>query len=150
MKHLWALLIKFAAVGTVVLSIYGIFNADLFTLVMMSLVTTLVAYFIGDLFVLRRMGNFAATLGDFVLSFGLLWVMSYLFIDANMNRLTSTFIAAFAIAVIEAVFHLYVKKHIFSNTADSYIPGVTRKDRFATEFSEELNGRNEKRKNDDK
>ncbi|KAA9023828.1 YndM family protein [Niallia endozanthoxylica] len=150
MKHLWALLIKFAAVGTVVLSVYGIFNADLFALVMMSLVLTLVAYVIGDLFVLRRMGNFAASLGDFVLSFGLLWVMSFLFINTEMNRLTAAFISSFAIAVIEAIFHLYIKKHIFSDSADSYIPGVIREDRFVTEFSEELDVRNKKNHKDNK
>ncbi|WP_338453104.1 YndM family protein [Niallia oryzisoli] len=149
MKHLWALLIKLAAVGTVVLSIYGIFNADLFTLVMMSLVITLVSYVIGDMFILRRMGNFAASLGDFVLSFGLLWVMSFLFIDANVNRLSASLISAFSIAVIEAIFHMYVKKHIFSDSADSYIPSVTRRDRFATEFSEELDVRNENQNKND-
>jgi len=150
MKHLWALLIKFVAVGTVVLSVYGIFNADLFTLVMMSLVLTLVAYVIGDLFILRRMGNFAASLGDFVLSLGLLWVMSFLFIDTEMNRLTAAFISSFAIAVMEALFHLYIKKHIFSDSADSYIPGVIREDRFATEFSKELDVRNGKNHKDNK
>ncbi len=139
MKHLWAILIKLAVVGTVVLSVYGIFDPAFFTLVMMSVFTTLVSYFAGDLFVLRRMGNFAATLGDFVLSFGILWVMSFLFIDTNINRLTASLIAAFSIAVIEVLFHLYVKRHILSDSEDSYIPGVTREDRFATEFSEELN-----------
>lgn len=85
MKHLWALLIKFTAIGTVLLSIFGIFDPPLSTFIMMSVVTTIVAYFIGDLVILPKLGNISAILGDLVLTFGLLLMMSYLFIDTNVN-----------------------------------------------------------------
>lgn len=138
MKHLWALLIKFAAIGTVLLSIFGIFDPPLSTLIMMSVVTTIVAYFIGDLVILPKLGNISAILGDLALTFGLLLMMSYLFIDTNVNRLSASLFSALFITAIEVLFHLYVKKHIFKKSSGDYVPTVNRNNQFATEFSEEM------------
>lgn len=138
MRHLWAILIKFAAVGTVILSIYGIFNIDVTILFIMSLLTTLIAYFVGDLIILRKYGNVAAILGDLVLTFGLLWLMSFLLIDTPVNQIASSLISAISITAVDVLFHLYVKNHIFKNTRESTFPTVTSRDQFATEFSKEL------------
>ncbi|MBB6446263.1 YndM family protein [Bacillus benzoevorans] len=139
MKHLWALLIKFAAIGTVLFSIYGIFDPAMTVLLIMTGITTFVTYFLGDMVVLPKLGNFMAIAGDLVLSFLLVWGMSFLFLDTTFNRVTAGVISAASITAIEVLFHLYVKRHIFTNSAESYIPAVSRNDGYATEFSEEMN-----------
>lgn len=139
MKHLWALLIKFTAIGTVLFSIYGIFDPAMTVLLIMAGITTLVTYFLGDMFVLPKLGNFAAIAGDLVLSFLLVWGMSFLFLDTTFNRVTAAVISAASITAIEVLFHLYVKRHVFSKSTESYIPAVSRDDGYAAEFSEELN-----------
>ncbi|MCQ6277104.1 YndM family protein [Bacillus sp. V3B] len=149
MKHVWALSIKFAAIGTVLFSIFGIFNIALPTLVIMSVVTTVIAYFVGDLVILPKLGNLVAILGDLILTFGLLLMMSYLFIDTTLNRVSASSFSALSITAIEVLFHLYVKKHIFTNSDESYIPTVTKSDQFATEFSKELKDTNTSPKTDD-
>jgi hypothetical protein len=138
MKHFWALLIKFAAIGTVLFSLLGIFDISIITIFLMALITTLVAYFIGDLFILRRMGNIAAIIGDLGLSFGLVWLLSSLLINGTFNIILVSLFSALVITAIEALFHVYIRNHIFKDSG-SYIPTVNRHNQFATEFAEEEN-----------
>ena len=136
MKHLWALLIKFAATGTVLFAIFGIFNpGSLLVILFMAVATTLISYIAGDLYILPKLGNVAAIIGDFALTFGLVGVLGTLFIGTTFsNIITATFFASLTITAIEALFHLYVKSHVLTDSAVSYIPGVYREDRISTEF----------------
>lgn len=72
-----------------------------------------------------------------------------LFIDTPFNRVSASLFSALSITAIEVLFHLYVKKHVLKNLGKSYIPAVNRNDRFATEFSEEMNDMNKSPKTDD-
>jgi len=139
MKHFWALLIKFAAIGTVLFSFLSIFNtASLPVILFISVITTVVSYFVGDLTILPKFGNFVAIIADFGLSFVLIWVLSALFINSTGGMLATTFFIALTITFMEALFHLYIKTHVLSNKAESFIPGVYKEDALVTEFSEEL------------
>lgn len=149
MKHLWALLIKFIFIGIVLFSIYGIFDPALTILLIMTGITTLVLYFLGDMVILPKLGNFAAIAGDLVLSFLLVWGMSFLFLDTTLNRMTAAIISAASITAVEVLFHLYVKRRIFTNSGESFIPVVSRDDGFATEFSEEIDERKNTKNTDD-
>nr|WP_295974133.1 DUF2512 family protein [uncultured Bacillus sp.] len=139
MKHLWALLIKFSAIGTILFSIYGIVDVRLSVLFIMTVITTVAAYVLGDLAILAKLGNSAAIIGDLILTFLLLWGMSFLFLDTTFNRVMAATISATSITAVEVLFHVYVKRHIFTKSAESYIPAVSRDDDLVTEFSEELN-----------
>jgi hypothetical protein len=147
MKHFWALLIKFAAIGTVLFSFLSIFNtASLPVILLISVVTTAISYFAGDLYILPRFGNFIATIADFGLSFVLIWLLSALMINSTGSMLTTTFFIALTIAFIEALFHLYVNTHVNSSSAESVIPGVYKGDMMMTEFSEEFDNKQAKQK----
>jgi DNA integrity scanning protein DisA with diadenylate cyclase activity len=117
----------------------------MFNIFLMTIAITIVAYLVGDLIILR-LGNTIATIGDAVLSFGLLWYFTDLFDFTAFNRLASIIISVMAITVIEVLFHIYMKNHIYPDHTDSYIPTVTRRDGFATEFSREWYIKNKKRK----
>ncbi len=139
MKHFWALLIKFAAIGTVLFSVLSIFNtASLPAILLISIITTAIAYYVGDLVILPKFGNFIAVVADLGLSFALVWILSALFINSTGSMLVTSFYIALIIAFIEALFHVYVKTHVLSNKAESFIPGVYKEDALLTEFSEEL------------
>jgi hypothetical protein len=147
MKHFWALLIKFAAIGTVLFSFLSIFNtASLPVILLISVVITAVSYFAGDLYILPKFGNFIATVADFGLSFVLIWLLSALMINSTGSMLTTTLFIALTIAGVEALFHLYVNTHVNSNSAESFIPGVYKGDAMMTEFSEEFDSKQAKEK----
>lgn len=150
MKHLWSLLIKFTAIGTILFSIYGIFDPAMSVLFIMTVITTIVTYFLGDMVILPKLGNWAAIIGDLVISFLLVWGMSFLFLDTTFNRVTAAAISAASITAVEVLFHLYVKRHVFTNTAESYIPAVSREDSYAAEFSEEISEKPKTQENDKK
>lgn len=117
--------IKFVAISVTVLSIYGIFNhVSLGSLIMISLLTTIVSFLIGDLVILRKFGNLVASIVDFFLAFGTLWVLSMMFISGalplgtgNVPILTTTFLAAFFIACVEPFVHEYML-HNFAEYKD--------------------------------
>lgn len=108
--------IKFVAISITVLSIYGIFNhVTLSTLMMISLLTTIISFLIGDLVILRKFGNLVASIADFFLAFGTLWVLSTLIVGGGMPMvggavpiLTTSLLSAFFIACVEPFVHEYM------------------------------------------
>lgn len=139
MKHLWAFLIKFTAIGVVLFSLFGIFNtASLTAIFFITLTLTIVAYFIGDLYTLPKFGNWIAAIADFGLAFVVIWFFSVALFEGSEGILWMSFIAALTISVIEVLFHIYIKNHVLSDSAASFVPGVYREDKLATEFSDEL------------
>jgi len=59
--------------------------------------------------------------------------------------LLTTLFSALLVAGVEPLFHLYMKTHIFSDSAESVIPGVYKGDLMMTEYSEELDDQNLKK-----
>lgn len=109
MGYLKVLGIKFVAISITVLSIYGIFNfATLGNLIVISLLTTVVSFLVGDLLILRRSGNLVASIADFALSFATLWVLSTMFISVGAPIVTTSLLAAFFIACVEPFVHEYM------------------------------------------
>src|SRR5699024_8970124 len=112
--------IKFVAISITVLSIYGIFNhVTLSTLMLVSLLTTIISFLIGDLVILRKFGNLTASIVDFFLAFGTLWVLGTLLIGGGMPMvggtvpiLTTSFLSAFFIACVEPFVHEYMLNHL--------------------------------------
>jgi hypothetical protein len=90
------------------------------------------------------MGTIAAIAGDFGLTFGLIWILCELFVTTPMNTLSASLFSALAITAVEVFFHLYVRNHVLSNKADSFIPAVTKYDSLTTEFSKEISAMDNK------
>jgi membrane protein HdeD len=71
-----------------------------------SVVLSVIAYFVGDQFILRQSNNTVATIADVVLSFLYLWLVAYV-----MNwdlSLMEIFVISVILGVAEAVFHRFL------------------------------------------
>lgn len=143
MKHFKALGIKFIFTAIVVYSIFGIFyNASLGRLFWISLLVTGVAYIIGDLLILPRFGNIAASIADLGLAFLSLWVLGNIVIEMSIPTVLASFFASVFIAICESLFHIYMKEQVLGSREDSRISS-----KLQTEFGEETNAQTIKKKN---
>src|SRR5699024_12805392 len=81
MKHLKILGIKFIVITVTVLSLFGIFNHAYFGyLLLIGLMTTLISYVVGDMLILRKFGNVAASVSDLILALLSYWVLARFFV----------------------------------------------------------------------
>ncbi|WP_053366364.1 DUF2512 family protein [Bacillus sp. FJAT-27245] len=106
-NHAKALAIKVGmvlAVMWIVLTL--IFNVSFLDATLLGIILTLLAYFTGDMFVLPRMGNVAATVGDFVLSLVVLW--GGLHILGYNDSLAEAFVASLVLAAGEWFYHKWL------------------------------------------
>ncbi|SHG35767.1 YndM family protein [Ornithinibacillus halophilus] len=144
MAHLKTLGIKLIINIIVVFSIFGIFNnSSLNNLFWISLVVTLAAYLIGDLFILPRFGNLAATIADFPLAFLALWLLANMWISAPLPIVLASLFAAFFITFTEPFLHMYIK----NQTEDKEeTPRRVASHQLQTEFAEETDAQDIKRR----
>lgn len=119
MKHISALIIKYLMTSVMIYLVFGLFARTPFRYILMpSLILTVGAYLIGDLFILPIAGNIIATISDF----GIAFLGLYLFARAGYlpvvaSSITSVVLtAALAIAVGEYIFHGYVREHVLGQT----------------------------------
>lgn len=135
MRHLYAIGIKFIIVGTVVLSIYGIFsNASLAILILMGVVVTLASYIIGDLFILPQLGNVFATVIDFGIYFLAVWTLSGLLIGIEVGLTLATLAASYFLTLAEPLFHAYVIERVLDLERERTVIPI---EQFQTEAAEE-------------
>ncbi|MEK5251678.1 YndM family protein [Bacillus sp. FSL R9-9530] len=140
MKHIVALLIKYTAISAVLLMILGIFQGiSIPRILFISLIITAVAYLIGDLFILPKYGNMAATIADLGVSFVGVWALTYLLADIDLTRNigASAFFATLLISVAEIFFHIYMKKVVLHEDEDSRESTTIGHDKYAMEISDE-------------
>ncbi|AOV09291.1 hypothetical protein BI350_16390 [Sporosarcina ureilytica] len=97
---------------TVVLWIVlGMFDMSFANILVLSVLLTGIS-FVGDMVILPRYGNLAATIADFGIAFFVVLLGSaFLFNGQGMGR--AAFISAIAIAIGEAIFHKYLQKFLF-------------------------------------
>lgn len=148
MNHLKAIGIKFIITSIVVLSILSIFgDATIGELLFISLLLTGLAYLIGDLFILPRMGNLVATIADFGLAFFSLWALGYMFLERTSALITASLFAAVFIALSEALFHAYMENKVLQKNDEKQSRQQLRP-RYQTEFAEEneVTSRTQKKK----
>lgn len=143
MRHFRAILYKFV-MFTIVLSIilgfiYGVDFGDILTI---SALMTLAAYIIGDLFILPRFGNLAATLADFGLAFFGIWMLGGIYIEENIRLGVASFLSSVLITIGELFFHSYLVRNVL-NENDSKQSTRSRqsqyrpKPAYSTEIAEE-------------
>ncbi|WP_409305523.1 YndM family protein [Peribacillus sp. SCS-155] len=108
MRHVLAILVKFISLLIVLYVFLGlIFDLSFADVLGIAAVLTAVGYVLGDLYLLPRTSNLAATLADFGLAFIIVWFMSRAAADSN-DLFTASLICAAAVAIIEYVYHSIV------------------------------------------
>jgi hypothetical protein len=137
MKHVRALAIKFISTLVLLYIILGVFNDVAFRNVfLISLVVSIAAYLIGDMFILPRTNNTIATLADFGLAFAIIWFMSENLTYGD-SMLGEAFTSALALGLFEFMFHRYLANNILPDQ-ESGERRYQGKLQYQTEASEEL------------
>jgi len=136
MEHVKILGIKFIAISITVLSFFGIFNqTNLGDLILISVLTTIFSYLLGDMVILRKFGNAVASIADFGLSFVSYWVLASLFIEGSGPILGTSLIAAFFTACVEPFIHGYILNQFTDFRKKEEHPSMNQ---LQTEFAEEM------------
>ncbi|RFU66699.1 YndM family protein [Peribacillus glennii] len=122
-KHTMAILVKFISL-LVVLGVILWLNFDyrLTDVVLITLILTAVGYLLGDLFILRKTNNIAATIADFGLTFAVVWIMSRM-LGYDDDIIAASTLSSAAVSVVEYLYH-------------KIVPGVSSR----TENRQESNG----------
>jgi uncharacterized membrane protein YvlD (DUF360 family) len=137
MRHLRAFLIKFVATLAVLFVILGLFyDVSFQNIFLISLVLGVVAYLVGDLFLLRRTNNTISTLADFGLSFAIIWMMLDNVSNDGADIFWATLLSSIAIALFEYFFHKYMATNVLNeNEPDGRRANTLQ---YQTEASEEV------------
>jgi len=108
MKTTIAILIKFAVTLAAAWISFSIFGYVTFTIVLtIAILGTVINYLVGDLLILPRLGNAAATVVDAALSAAIAYGVLYYSI-VTYYTMTSILIFAIIIAAAEIFFHMYL------------------------------------------
>ncbi|MBP1970443.1 hypothetical protein J2Z83_002564 [Virgibacillus natechei] len=138
MRHVTAIVIKFLLTAVVVFAIMSTFNMPTFTdMLLISLLTTGLAYIIGDLLILPKFGNTIAAIADFGLATISIWILSYVFIGANFPAFTAAIITGFFLSICEGVFHIYMKRKVLIEKEKENKQYRLGTNQLQTEFSQE-------------
>lgn len=132
-NHLQAFSIKFVAIFVVFYIILGFGYGLTFTeVLLLSLLLGIIAYLLGDMFILPRTNHTIATVADFAIG----WAIIYLYI-ANFtpldNAFTPSLVSIVGITIFEMFFHRYISRTVLSD--QRY---VRRNFDYQTEIAEEL------------
>ncbi|GIO27066.1 YndM family protein [Ornithinibacillus bavariensis] len=131
--------IKLIISTIVVFSIFGIFyHANIMNLIVVSILTAGVSYFVVDQYILPRTNNLMATLADFVLAFATLAVLGSFLIVTDMPVILASLFAAFFLALTEPLLHAYIQDGEEKERDNMrYVPGRNLQTEFAEETDEE-------------
>ncbi|MDE4085539.1 YndM family protein [Planococcus maritimus] len=121
MKHIEAILMKFAMSFAVVFLILGlIYGVSVFDIFVISLVITVIGY-VGDMLLFPRTSNKIATAGDLVLAFLIVWLLGeFLIGNTDFSILAATIYTAILIAAGEWFYHIYLKKRLWEQKETSH------------------------------
>jgi len=108
MKTAIALIVKFLVTMAAAWIAFMLFGTTAFwAAAIIALSGTVLNYLLGDLLVLPRLGNFAASIFDGILAGALAWaILAYS--PATYNYMTTVYIFALIVAVAEFFFHMYL------------------------------------------
>ncbi len=138
LKRTKAFFIKLAMTLAVLFIVLGLFfNVSLANILIIGIILTIVA-FVGDMFILPRIGGVYATGADLILAFLLIWVLGSFIFESDISLLSASFLASLFIAGGEFYYHKYLVDHLFENETEHVVR--TPKDNLITqaEFSEDL------------
>lgn len=113
MKHVIALIIKFIMVAVILeIILLSGSNFNFYDILWISLVVTILSYFIGDILILPLTNNTVATICDGILSFVVIYLFNYIY-SYKFIPASSTLIAAVVLSIGEWFFHKYMADRVF-------------------------------------
>jgi Protein of unknown function (DUF2512) len=138
MKFLSSLLIKFVMVTAVLWIVLGMFGVSFGNILFTSVLLTVISL-TGDILVLPRIGNVAATIADFGLALVLIWLVGSFIYEQPVRVGMAAFVSAIVIALGEFLYHKYLQNQFFTDEKptpeNDFISN--RKDNLQTEFGSE-------------
>jgi len=143
-KYIWAFIVKFVGVGVLTFSLFGVFfHATIDRLFLMTFVVAGVT-FIGDVFILPRLNQAVAAVGDFIGYAVLYYILGNLVVEATVPLLLPALTAAYFAGLAEMIYHIYVMDRLHEEPRTAPLPT-----RFQTEVAEEISPETEARKKED-
>lgn len=142
MRIMVVLLMKFVAcliAFTVGLNLF--FTATVTEIVSFSLLVTIVSYFIGDRIVLRLFSNATATIFDFFLTYGVVWIFGSVVLHNYLQIAWGSILSAIIITIGEVFLHYYLISRTEPEAIDRNNPRQNRM-AYMTEFAEENENNN--------
>lgn len=145
MKYAQAFGIKFIFTAIVVFSLFGIFNhTSLWNLFLISITVAGLTY-LGDVFLLPRVGQLIAPILDFGVIFLLLWFLGNNVIEASGSVLLLSLAGAYLLSFCEAIFHTYMKESVLGEKEVAF--PTYNNQQLQTEVAEEIDPKSEVSKN---
>ncbi|HLQ97471.1 MAG TPA: DUF2512 family protein [Candidatus Dormibacteraeota bacterium] len=137
MERVKILGIKYIVASIVTFSLYGMFDqTSLGRLFLISMLVIVIPY-LGDLYLLPRIGNLYASISDFALYFLLYWILASSFIGVSSPVLLASLAAAFFTAISESLLHVYILEGVFGMDQKSHNYPQQLQTEFAEEFDAE-------------
>jgi hypothetical protein len=150
MRHLLALAWKYMLLATVFFAMIPLFlRVSSAELLWFSLWMTLVAYALGDLYILPRFGNLSAVIADFGLAFVGVWIGIGVFYNAGGTAvINAAFFSALLVALGEILFHAYMNRIVLRHQDEKKEHSMRRG--LQTEIAEEFDVRSATDQEEDK
>src|SRR5699024_9405744 len=103
--------------------------------ILISLLTTIISYLLGDIFILRKFVNMADSEAVFGLAFASYWVLGSLLIAVSVLIVVTLLIAAIFTACVEPFIHGYILNQFSDFRKKEEHPSMNQ---LQTEFAEEM------------
>ncbi|WCK56194.1 DUF2512 family protein [Aneurinibacillus sp. Ricciae_BoGa-3] len=115
MRHVTALLLKYILVTAILYVIQMLlFRENVWNIIVLGFVVTIVSYIVGDLGILPMSGNITASIADFALSYLTIWLTER-YVFANYATPASVFlVSSLILAAGEWYFHGYMQRNILT------------------------------------
>lgn len=116
-----------------------LFGVSFGNILIISIILT-VASFLVDMFILPKVGNIVAAVGDFALAYFGIWFISSFLFTGNVTAqsiITGAFLSAFVILIGELFYHRYLRNSVFDHVDDDD-QHYTNKNILQHEFSREF------------
>jgi hypothetical protein len=137
MKALFMKFLMITAVLWVILSL--IYDVSFTDVLITSVVLTAVGY-VGDVFILPKIGNVWAAISDFVIAYAVIYFLGSYIYEQPLTLGTAAFISALILMVGELLLHRYMHTNIFEprkSNPDEKV-GYYNRTNLQTEFAEEV------------
>lgn len=151
MRYTKAFFIKLAMTIAILWIVLGLFYGISFgNILLIGTILTIVA-FVGDVFLLPKVGNFIAAASDMLLAFFVIWGLGTWAYGENTSMFAAAFLSSLFIGVGEMFYHRYFRDHIMETVQEpEKNKGYTYSPRIAqTEYSQDFDIGLEKRENND-
>ncbi|MER2261728.1 MAG: DUF2512 family protein [Psychrobacillus sp.] len=110
--YIKAFLIKFIMTTAVVWIVLGYYGVEIMDIFITSIALTVLG-FVGDIFLMPKIGNMLATAGDFILALAVVWLIGIYLFDPSVPVGRAAFIISLVLIIGEMFLHQYIKLHIF-------------------------------------